>query len=131
VPEPYYSMYGPEHIVPPVRSDEEYQNAHPVLRAFMDNPIGKSFSKDHVREAVIPAYMGLIKLVDDQMGVLFNWIEETGRMNDTMVVLTSDHGNFLGDHWMGEKTFFHDASTRVPLIIYDPSEEADATRGTV
>ncbi|MEC7259077.1 MAG: sulfatase/phosphatase domain-containing protein, partial [Pseudomonadota bacterium] len=38
---------------------------------------------------------------------------------------------FLGDHWMGEKTFFQDASTRVPLIIYDPSPEADATRGTV
>ena len=32
---------------------------------------------------------------------------------------------------MGEKTFFHDASTRVPLIIFDPSEEADSTRGTV
>lgn len=47
-----------------------------------------------------------------------------------MIVLTSDHGDFLGDHWMGEKTFFHDASTKVPLIIYDPSEQADATRGT-
>ncbi|MFY0611459.1 MAG: sulfatase-like hydrolase/transferase [Hyphomicrobiaceae bacterium] len=131
VPEPYHSMYTSEHIVPPVRSDEEYQNAHPVLRAFMDNPIGKSFSKDHVRAAVIPAYMGLIKQVDDQMGVLIKWLEETGRMEDTMVVLTSDHGDFLGDHWMGEKTFFHDASTKVPLIIYDPSDAANASRGTV
>jgi arylsulfatase A-like enzyme len=75
--------------------------------------------------------MGLIKQADDQMGRLFNWLEETGRMDDTMIVLTSDHGDFLGDHWMGEKTFFHDTSTRVPLIIYDPSEAADATRGTV
>ena len=32
---------------------------------------------------------------------------------------------------MGEKTFFHDTSTKIPLIIYDPSPEADATRGTV
>ena len=52
-------------------------------------------------------------------------------MDDTMIVLTSDHGDYLGDHWMGEKTFFHDAATRVPLIIYDPSRQADATRGTV
>ena len=52
-------------------------------------------------------------------------------MDDTMIVLTSDHGDFLGDHWMGEKTFFQDASIKVPLIIYDPSTEADATRGTV
>ncbi|NOD47525.1 MULTISPECIES: sulfatase-like hydrolase/transferase [unclassified Ruegeria] len=131
VPEPYASMYGPEHVLPVVRSEAEQQNAHPVLKAFMDTKIGQTFSRQDVREAVIPAYMGLIKQADNQMGRLFNWMEKTGRMDDTMIVLTSDHGDFLGDHWMGEKTFFHDASTKMPLIIYDPSPEADATRGTV
>lgn len=131
VPEPYASMYGPEHVLPVVRSEAERQNAHPVLKAFMDTKIGQTFSRQDVREAVIPAYMGLIKQADDQMGRLFAWLEETGRDKDTVIVLTSDHGDFLGDHWMGEKTFFHDTSTRVPLIIYDPSPEADATRGTV
>ena len=48
-----------------------------------------------------------------------------------MIVLTSDHGDYLGDHWLGEKDLFHDCSARVPLIIYDPSPEADPTRGTV
>ncbi len=131
VPEPYASMYGPEHVLPVVRSDEERQNAHPVLKAFMETKIGETFSRQDVREAVIPAYMGLIKQADDQMGRLFDWMEQTGRMDDTMIVLTSDHGDFLGDHWMGEKTFFHDTSTKMPLIIYDPSPEADATRGMV
>ncbi len=130
VPEPYASMYGPEHVLPVVRSDAERQNAHPVLKAFMDTKIGETFSRQDVRDAVIPAYMGLIKQADDQMGRLFGWMEQTGRMQDTMIVLTSDHGDFLGDHWMGEKTFFHDTSTKMPLIIYDPSPEADATRGT-
>lgn len=131
VPEPYASMYGPQHVPPPIRSQEEFDSAHPVLRAFMESPVGRAFSTDRVRNAVIPAYMGLIKQIDDQMGVLFQWLEDTGRMDDTMIVLTSDHGDFLGDHWLGEKTFFHDTSTRVPLIVYDPSPEADATRGTV
>ncbi|MEM9551257.1 MAG: sulfatase-like hydrolase/transferase [Pseudomonadota bacterium] len=131
VPEPYASMYTAEHILPVVRSQAERQQAHPVLKAFMDTRIGQTFSRQEVREAVIPAYMGLIKQADDQMGRLLAWMEQAGRMQDTMIVLTSDHGDFLGDHWMGEKTFFHDASTRVPLIIYDPSPEADATRGTV
>ncbi len=131
VPEPYASMYGPEHVLPVNRSESERQNAHPVMKGFMDTKVGQAFSRDEVREAVIPAYMGLIKQADDQMGRLFAWMEETGRMEDTMIVLTSDHGDFLGDHWMGEKTFFHDASTRIPLIIYDPSAQADATRGTV
>ncbi|OED39965.1 phosphonate monoester hydrolase [Chromatiales bacterium (ex Bugula neritina AB1)] len=131
VPEPYASMYGPSDIQPPVRSQAEYDNAHPIHRRFMDNPLGRAFSCDEVREKVIPAYMGLIKQCDDQMGVLFDWLEATGRMQDTIIALTSDHGDFLGDHWMGEKMFFQDASTRVPLIIFDPSEEADATRGSV
>ncbi|WP_171126776.1 MULTISPECIES: sulfatase-like hydrolase/transferase [unclassified Ruegeria] len=131
VPEPYASMYGPEHMLPVVRAETERQNAHPILRAFMDTKVGQTFSREDVRDAVIPAYMGLIKQADDQMGRLFEWMEETGRMDDTMIVLTSDHGDFLGDHWLGEKTFFHDASTKVPLIIYDPSPEADSTRGTV
>ena len=131
VPAPYHDMYGPQDVLPAVRSGDEYDNAHPVMRAYMDNPIGQAFWRDETRQAVIPAYMGLIKQVDDQMGVLFQWLEETGRMDDTMIVLTSDHGDFLGDHWMGEKQFFQDASIKVPLIIYDPSPEADATRGTV
>ncbi|MCM2563250.1 sulfatase-like hydrolase/transferase [Lutimaribacter sp. EGI FJ00015] len=131
VPEPYASMYGPEDVKPVIRSDSERQNAHPIFKMFMDTKIGETFSRQDVREAVIPAYMGLIKQVDDQMGRLFDWMRESGRMEDTMIVLTSDHGDFLGDHWMGEKTFFHDTSTKVPLIIYDPSPLADATRGTV
>ncbi|MCB1385832.1 MAG: sulfatase-like hydrolase/transferase [Nitratireductor sp.] len=131
VPAPYHALYGPDQFLAPVRSQAEYDRAHPVYRSFMEAPVSKAFSRDDVREKVLRAYMGLIKQCDDQMGVLFNWLEETGRMDDTMIVLTSDHGDYLGDHWMGEKTFFHDAATRVPLIIYDPSRQADATRGTV
>ncbi|SNT07675.1 sulfatase-like hydrolase/transferase [Antarctobacter heliothermus] len=131
VPEPYASMYGPQDVQPVIRADAERAEAHPLLKAFMTTRVGKAFSRAEVRDAVIPAYMGLIKQADDQMGRLFKWMEDTGRMEDTLIVLTSDHGDFLGDHWMGEKTFFHDTSTKVPLIIYDPSEAADATRGTV
>jgi arylsulfatase A-like enzyme len=131
VPPPYHDMYGPNQFLPPVRSKAEYDNAHPVFKGFMKTPVGRAFSRDDVREKVMKAYMGLIKQCDDQMGVLFDWLEKTGRMDDTMIVVTSDHGDFLGDHWLGEKTFFQDASTKVPLIIYDPSPAANVTRGTV
>ena len=131
VPAPYHDMFGPDDVLPPVRSDAEHDGAHPVLRAFMDAPVGKAFSRPEVRDPVVRAYMGLIKQCDDQMGLLFDFLEQTGRMKDTMIVVTSDHGDFLGDHWMGEKMFFHDQSVKVPLIVYDPSPEADATRGSV
>ncbi|MBQ4808449.1 sulfatase-like hydrolase/transferase [Phaeobacter sp. HS012] len=129
VPAPYHDMYDAEHVLPAVRSAAERQDAHPVFEGMMNNQIGQAFSRDEVRQKVIPAYMGLIKQADDQMGHLFAWLEATGRMQDTMVVLTSDHGDYLGDHWMGEKNLFHEPSIKVPLIIYDPRGEADATRG--
>jgi arylsulfatase A-like enzyme len=130
VPAPYHDMYGPEHFIPPVRVETEKDTDHPVVRGMIEAPVGKSFSQDHVRETVLTAYMGLIKQIDDQMGVLWTYLEESGRMEDTMIVINSDHGDYIGDHWMGEKMFFHDTSVKVPLIIYDPSPEADATRGT-
>jgi arylsulfatase A-like enzyme len=51
-------------------------------------------------------------------------------MDDTLIVFTSDHGDYMGDHWLGEKELFHEESIRIPLIIYDPSAKADCTRGT-
>jgi len=130
VPAPYHDMFGPNHVPAPTRHQGEWEDAHPIHEAFMKNPIGRAFSRDDVRQKAIPAYMGLIKQCDDQMGRLFAYLEETGRMDDTMIVITSDHGDYLGDHWMGEKDLFHEPSVKIPLIIYDPSSHADATRGT-
>ena len=75
--------------------------------------------------------MGLIKQIDDQLGVLFRFMEQRGLLDNTLIVFTSDHGDYLGDHWMGEKDLFHEPSVKVPLIVCDPSAEADAARGTV
>jgi arylsulfatase A-like enzyme len=130
-PAPYNDMYGPEHVVPPTRSEAERADPHPVYREFMEHRVSKSFARDEVRQNVIPVYMGLIKQIDDQMGVLFRFLQERGIADDTMIVITSDHGDYLGDHWMGEKDLFHDCSAKIPLIVYDPSREADAARGTV
>ena len=130
-PAPYHAMYDETHVPPANRSEAERADAHPVHAAFMQNVVGRAYHRQDVRETVIPAYMGLIKQCDDQMGVLFDYLERSGRMADTMIVLTSDHGDYLGDHWCGEKGFVHDCSAKVPMIVYDPSPEADATRGTV
>jgi arylsulfatase A-like enzyme len=97
----------------------------------MDMRYSRNMSRDEAREKVIPTYMGLIKQIDDQMGVLMRFLEERGLLDTTMVVFTSDHGDYLGDHWMGEKDLFHEQSAKIPLIVIDPSSAADATRGTV
>ena len=130
-PEPYASMYGPGDVLPAVRSEQEKQSAHPVFAAYMDMRYSRNMARDEAREKVIPTYMGLIKQIDDQMGVLMQFLEARGLLDTTMIVFTSDHGDYLGDHWMGEKDLFHDPSAKIPLIVIDPSAAADRTRGTV
>jgi arylsulfatase A-like enzyme len=130
-PAPYNSLYGPEDVLPVVRSEEERRDPHPVYRAFMNLRVSNTFAREEVREEVIPVYMGLIKQIDDQLGLLFQFMEARGLLENTLIAFTSDHGDYLGDHWMGEKDLFHDPSAKVPLIIADPSAAADATRGTV
>ena len=130
VPAPYHDMFGENHVPAPSRHETERDDPHPVFGAYMDNRIATAFQRDEVRKKVIPAYMGLIKQCDDQLGRLLDYLEDSGRMQDTMIVLTSDHGDYLGDHWLGEKDLFHDQSVRIPMIVFDSRPEADATRGT-
>jgi len=52
-------------------------------------------------------------------------------MQNTLIAFTSDHGDYLGDHWLGEKDLFHEPSVKVPLIVCDPSPAADRPRGSV
>ena len=130
VPAPYHDMFGPNHVPAPTRDEVELENPQPVFGAYQQNKIAQAFHKDEVRQKVIPAYMGLIKQCDDQLGHILDYLEETGQIKDTMIVLTSDHGDYLGDHWMGEKDLFHDPSVKIPMIIYDPRSDCDATRGT-
>jgi arylsulfatase A-like enzyme len=119
-PAPYNSMFGKDAVQPAVRSERERENPHPIYREFMELRVSRNFGRDEVREEVIPVYMGLIKQIDDQMGVLFDYMNRKGLMDNTVIVFTSDHGDYLGDHWLGEKDLFHEQSVKIPLIVYDP-----------
>lgn len=131
VPAPYHDMYGQEHVIDPIRSEDERTTDHPLMRAYQNARVCQSFSRDQVREHVIPAYMGLIKQLDDNLGRLFAWMDETGISENTIIAFTSDHGDYMGDHWMGDKDFYHEVAVKVPLIISDPRPAADAARGSV
>ncbi|SFQ07939.1 sulfatase-like hydrolase/transferase [Tranquillimonas alkanivorans] len=130
VPAPYHDMFGANDVPQALRHPVEREDPHPVYGAYMENPIARAFQRDEVRQKVIPAYMGLIKQCDDQLGRLLDHLEATGELSDTMIVLTSDHGDYLGDHWLGEKDLFHEPSVKIPMIVFDPRPQAEATRGT-
>lgn len=128
-PAPYHELFTREQVVDAVRSEAELRDPHPLYAAFMAQEYSRNFCRDEVRETVVPAYMGLIREVDDNLGRLFDFMRQRGLFDDTLIVFTADHGDYLGDHWLGEKDLFHEMSVRVPLLIRDPS--ADAVRGRV
>ncbi len=127
-PAPYNDMYSFDDL--PAVNRQEGEHQHPLMRTWANTRICRSFAKENVRNTVAPVYMGLIKELDDQLGRLFDFLEQSGRMEETMIVFCSDHGDNMGDHGLGEKDLFYECSARVPLIVYDPRKEADPTRGT-
>ncbi|MFO1284866.1 MAG: sulfatase-like hydrolase/transferase [Burkholderiales bacterium] len=130
-PSPYHAMYGPDDCLPVVRGDDELANAHPVVAAYRRHEESQSFQRDECIRRVRPAYQGLIAQLDFHLGRLFDRMDRGGVLDDTFVVFTADHGDLLGDHWLGEKELFYEAVQRVPLVVVDPRREADATRGRV
>lgn len=129
-PAPYHDMFGPEDAQAPIRSEaERSDDANPIFRGFQEHPESVSFSKDEVRRNVMPAYMGLVKQIDDHIGRLMAFLGKAGRLADTLIVFCADHGDYLGDHWQGEKEFMYEQGVNVPFIVADPSEGAQ--RGAV
>lgn len=130
VPAPYHQLYGVEDIKPTNRNIKERNNSHPLVEAFMQHDESLAFAEEQCVQTVIPTYMGLIQQIDDHIGRLMTFLEQQNRLDDTLIVFTSDHGDYLGDHWLGEKDLLHEESVRIPMIVCDPSAEADASRGT-
>lgn len=130
-PAPYHAMYTADQCLPVVRSDDELRDAHPVLAAYRQQEECVSFQRDECIRTVHPAYQGLITQLDHHLGRLFDRMAANGVLDDTLILFTSDHGDFLGDHWLGEKELFYDTVQKVPFIVVDPRPAADVTRGTV
>ncbi len=129
-PRPYHNMYSLDQCLPLARRQSELDNAHPMVAAYRSHEESMNFSREEVSNTVRPVYQGLIQQIDDHLGRLWSTLERLDRWQDTLIIFTADHGDFLGDHWLGEKEQFYDTVQRVPMIVYDPSPLADATRGT-
>jgi len=69
---------------------------------------------------MVRAYWGTILSVDDSLGRLRAWLEETGQWENTLVVFMGDNGLLEGEHGMVDKRTAHEASQRIPIIMRPP-----------
>lgn len=65
-------------------------------------------------------FAALTEYVDDKIGELLDVLDETGLRDDTLIFVTSDHGEMLGEHGLIQKRSFYEWSARIPLIVNGP-----------
>jgi arylsulfatase len=116
-PEPYFSMYDPNDIPPPVRDEKELASFSPEVKRWHE---GWHFMDDEWVRKMRAQYLACCTLVDDQIGRVINHLKKLDIYDNTLIVFSSDHGDYMGDHSMMQKAFFHDCSARVPLVFRGP-----------
>ena len=79
---------------------------------------------DTERRRMVAYYHALVSHVDDQIGRILSTLEATGLARRTIVIFTSDHGEYLGDHGRIQKGMPHSVITNVPCIVRLPDAAA-------
>ena len=123
-PEPYASMFDPAEVSLPPSWCRKTEKKPRKLENWRVNSRAHECSEAEARKA-IAVYMGQCRYVDDQVGRIMSSLEQTGQLENTLVVFLSDHGEFLGDFGVFHKLpLFYESLTRTPVIMRYP-------RGTV
>ncbi|MDP6174348.1 MAG: sulfatase-like hydrolase/transferase, partial [Rhodospirillales bacterium] len=132
----YWDMYDPADIpLPPSFGDD-------LLSRLPDIPeLREAFNASHsrgaypyqvnereARESIALTY-GMISMVDDQVGELLALLDELGLVGNTVVIFTSDHGDYMSDHGLMLKLSLHyQGVLRVPFIWHDPAQPGGGAR---
>lgn len=130
---PWCRLVDPRRTLPPVRASSPSEQAalHPVVAALLEQRFKGSLDRslagkgpgdlDRVTIAGLRAvYAGLVAEVDHQIGRMLDAVRARGEWEHTLLVVTSDHGELLGDHWLLGKGAFFPAAFHVPLLLRDP-----------
>ncbi len=130
----YWDMYDPEDItlpesfdkgtLPPIRAMQEALRQGSDAR---DNQSPFAVTADEARTITALTY-GMITMIDDAIGRVLAKLDETGLRENTVVVFTSDHGDYMGDHGLMLKLLLHyQGLIRVPFIWNEPGTQTGAS----
>lgn len=131
-PAPWHELIDPADVPMPVRHDTSAAEGaqHPMVAGALASGIASAPTEEGELRQFLATYWGMLAEVDLQLGKLADHLDRTGRADDTLIILTADHGEQLGDHWLTEKLGFFESSYHIPLIIAGPAVAPEAV-GTV
>lgn len=118
-PKPYDAMYAADKLTLPPNVDVFVEQrrpiplrSHPAERAWI-----RQASKEELRK-MRAHYYGYVTYLDDLLGNLMNCLERNGLRQNTLIVVTSDHGDSMGSHRVENKgPYMYDGIASVPLLM--------------
>ncbi len=131
VPEPYFSLYK-DVTLPPLRVEKEGLMAanKPFRQVFHQENNDRLLPFDDKQvDAMRKTYYGMVTLVDDEVKRITDFLQANHLAGNTIIIFTSDHGDYQGDHGMFTKSpALYDCLVRVPLIFSWPGTIAGNVR---
>ena len=127
-PNAFRELIDADAIPPAVRVDGELETKPDVQAAYSKASYGgaapgfQDYSPEEIRE-IRAAYAAMVAMIDLEVCRILDTLEAAGKVDDTLVVFTSDHGEMLGDHDILLKgPMMYDCVTRVPLLMRWPGQ---------
>ena len=137
VPEPWASLYDPASLTLSHYTPGEFDQMPPQFARTREatpdwsdyqEPGGSGLhgfhSHLHTEEELrrsLAAYYGMTSLIDQEVGRILDYLDQTGLSENTLVVYTTDHGHFIGQHGLIAKGAFHyEDLLRVPMLVRQP-----------
>lgn len=143
VPNPYHDRYRPQDVLPFVKKEGEMDDKPPHFRKWYYGedlsylrceeaggtygPAGCQLQQcahdfpESIHRIWNACVYGMVDLIDDQVGRIMETLDELGMTEDTLVIFTTDHGDYMGNHWFWFKGPFHyEDVIRVPMVARMP-----------
>ena len=126
-PEPFYSMYNPDSLVLP---EENFDwKGHPFKHFVQSQANGYDHYSHKEKARILATYYAQISFVDASIGRFLDKLESLDLMKNTIIVFTSDHGDFGGNYGMVAKTGgFQESLIRIPGIVYLPNMKGNGKK---
>ncbi len=121
-PNAYFDKYPRQDLVFSPAPPDFWDQAPKMAMVKRYEGFGFEFGveNDTLRRDYIQAYHACVSFIDAQIGLVLDALKRTGQWDNTIIVLTSDHGYQLGEHFMWGKVTLFEICNRVPLVIRVP-----------
>ena len=116
-PGAWSTRYHPAEVPLPVPVGEPRHRLH---RIALGVPASAAPGDPGALSNLIAQYLGMVSAVDEELGRIVAWLEEHGQYDETVIVVTADHGEQLGDHGLIQKLGYFEESYRVLALVRHP-----------